>query len=108
MALIDPIQSNPAATTETNVYTVATGKQLVISSLTVCNRDNADHTFRLYLAPGGAVTSNEMYVYYDVQIPANDTFAATLGITLIEDSVIRVYADAQELSFQFFGDLSDI
>jgi hypothetical protein len=96
-------QVNPAATTNTTLYTVPAATSTVISSLTVCNRSATATSFRIAIRPAGATISNEHYLYYDVIIAGNDTFAATLGITLATTDVITVYATLATLSFHAYG-----
>lgn len=95
-------QSAPSATTETDLYTVPSATTTAISSLVICNRSTAT-TFRVYVADNGGVTANKMYLYYDTPIAANDTFIATIGITLEATDVLRVYAGSANLSFNAFG-----
>jgi hypothetical protein len=94
-------QSAPAATTETTLYTAPS--QAVASSLVVCNRSATPTTFRVTVAVAGAATESKQYLYYDLLIGGNDSFAATLGITLAATDVIRVYAGAATLSFSLYG-----
>ena len=96
-------QVAPLATTLTTLVTVPAGKGVVCSSLIVCNRDAAATTFRVAVRVGGAAISDEHYLYYDVPISGNTTFAATLGITLAAADVVSVYAGAATLSFNLFG-----
>lgn len=96
-------QTNPTATTLTDSYTNATAGGAVVSSLTVCNRSATQTTFRVSVAVAGAADDNKQYIYYDVIIPGNDTFIATVGITLANTDVIRVYATLATLTFNFFG-----
>lgn len=96
-------QSNPSAVTLTDAYTVPSSTQTVISSITVSNRSATATSFRISLAINGAANSNEQYLYYDLPIAGNDTFAFTLGVTLDAADVIRVYATLATLSFNIFG-----
>lgn len=96
-------QSDPSATTLTDVYTVPASTETTISTLTVANRSSSATSFRISVAPAGAADSDEQYLYYDIATAGNDTFAATLGITLEATDVVRVYATDATLSFQFFG-----
>lgn len=96
-------QQAPSATTETTLYTVPSSTQTVISTIVVCNRGGSATTFRIYFAPAGAGTSNSMYTHFDVNINANDSFAATLGVTLATTDVIRVFAGNANLTFSAFG-----
>ena len=96
-------QSNPNAATLTAAYTVPGSTEAIISTLTVANRSGTATSFRVSIAVGGAGDSNEQYLYYDIPIGGNDTFAATLGITLAATDVVRVYATLATLSFNLFG-----
>lgn len=96
-------QSAPGATTETDLYTVPSATAVVASSVVVCNRGGSATTFRVSVAVGGGATANKDYLYYDVAIAANDTFAATLGITLAATDKVKVYAGNANLSFSLFG-----
>lgn len=96
-------QADPLATTLTDLYTVPAVTQAAISSLTVCNRTGATQTFRVTVAPAGAADTAKHYLYYDLPIAPNDTFIATVGITLGATDKVRCYASAQALSFNLFG-----
>lgn len=95
-------QAAPSTTTEADLYVVPALTSVAVSSIVVCNRGTAT-SFRIYIAVAGAATANKMYLYYDVPIAANDTFIATIGITLGAADVVRVYAGSADLSFNIFG-----
>ena len=96
-------QSAPSATTNTDVYTVGSGKSAVVSTVTVCNRAATSATYRIAIRVAGSALSNEEYIAYDATVPANDTIALTLGITLAATDVVTVYASTANLSFNLFG-----
>jgi hypothetical protein len=96
-------QSSPAATTPADVYTVPSATTAVISTVNICNRGAAASTFRLAVRPAGATISNEMYLAYDVAIPANDSIALTLGVTMATTDVFTVEASTADFSFNIFG-----
>jgi hypothetical protein len=96
-------QSAPSATTNTDVYTVGSGKQAIISTITVANRSASGRTYRIAIRPAGATLANQHYIAYDVSLAANDTTALTLGITLTATDVVTVYASTTDLSFGIFG-----
>lgn len=95
-------QSNPVAVTGTIIYTVPDSKATVVSSLVVCNRGVAG-SFRIYVTYAGNIPGLKDYLYYDVAIAANDTFTATLGITLSNADYISVYSSTANFSFSVFG-----
>jgi len=96
-------QVAPLAVTETDLYTVPGATSAVASSVIVCNRGGTSTSFRISHAVGGGATTNKDYLYYDVVIPRNDTFVATLGATMATTDKIKVYAGNGNLSFQLYG-----
>tara|TARA_R110002126_G_scaffold51939_1_gene141847 strand:+ start:21206 stop:21535 length:330 start_codon:yes stop_codon:yes gene_type:complete len=96
-------QVDPLAATLTTLYTVPGATTCGVSSIIVCNRSATATSFRVAIRPGGAGISDEHYIYYDVTIAGNDTFIATVGITLATTDVISVYATLATLSFQAHG-----
>lgn len=96
-------QSAPLAATLTDIYTVPAVTSAVVSSVTICNRSATATTFRLSVAQAGAADTNDQYIYYDVTLAGNDTFIATIGISLATTDVIRCYATLATLTFAVFG-----
>jgi len=96
-------QSSPTATTETALYTVPAATSAVASSVIVCNRSAVLSTFRISIAIAGATTAPKDYIYYDLPIGANDTFIATIGVTLAATDEVRVYSSNTNLSFSLYG-----
>lgn len=95
-------QASPLATTETLLYKVS-AVSAVVSSLIVCNRAATQTSFRIAVVPNGITTANSHYIYYDLLIGGNDTFIATIGVTLKTNDVIRVYSNSANLSFSVYG-----
>jgi len=96
-------QAAPLATTETDLYTVPITASAVASSIIVCNRGTTQATFRVSVSSGGFATTNKDYIYYDLLIAGNDTFIATIGITLGPTDKVRVYASSANFSFSLYG-----
>lgn len=96
-------QTKPSAATLTDSYTVPASTETTVSTVTVANQSSTATSFRISVAVAGAADSAEQYLYYDIAIPGNDTFAATLGVTLAATDVIRVYNTLATCSFNFFG-----
>jgi hypothetical protein len=96
-------QSAPGATTNTNVYTVPSSTQSVVSTITVCNRDSSSATYRIAIRPNGATISNEHYIAYDASVPSKETIAITIGITLDENDIVTVYSSNANTTFNVFG-----
>jgi hypothetical protein len=96
-------QSAPSATTNTDVYTVGSGKQTTISTITVCNRSASAATYRIAVRPNGATIANEHYIAYDAPINSNDSVTWTIGMTVDAADVVTVYASTANLSVNIFG-----
>ena len=96
-------QVAPVAATETVAYTVPTSTDTVVSSLIVCNRAATSALFRVGVSVGGGALVNADYLYYDVTIAGNDTFVATVGVTMSATDEFRVESSTANLTFSFFG-----
>lgn len=96
-------QSNPAATTQTTLYTVPASTSAVVSTVTITNLAGTDATFRLAVRPAGETLANKHYITYDTTVPANDMVALTLGVTLATTDVVACYASTANVSFGIFG-----
>ena len=96
-------QSAPSATTNTDVYTVGSGKQAIISTIIVANRAATAASYRIAIRPAGATLANQHYIAYDIPIALNDSTTLTLGITLQATDVITVYCSSANFSVNIFG-----
>ena len=96
-------QSAPSATTATNVYTVGSGVETVISTIIIANRAATAGSFRLSVRPNGGTQTNAMYCAYGVPVAANDSTTLTLGLTLDATDVITVYCSSADMSINIFG-----
>ena len=92
-------QVAPSAATLTTLYTAPAATEAIVSTLTICNRSAVATSFRVALRALGASIADEHYLYYDILIPGNESFAATLGWTLQATDVVSVYATLATLSF---------
>jgi hypothetical protein len=101
-------QSAPAATTDTNIYTVPSAKEAVVSTIVVANRNAASRLFRIAVRPAGATLANEHYVAFDTTVAGGDSTTLTLGITLATTDVITGRSATTDLSFSVFGSEIDI
>lgn len=93
----------PSATMLTTLYTVPSTTSTTVSSIVVANSSATPTSFRISVAVAGAADNAKQYLYYDVPIGGNDTFIATVGLTLATTDLIRVYATLATLSFNVFG-----
>jgi len=91
------------AASNTNLYTVPSSTETIISTITVCNRSTSGKTYRIMVRPDNESLATKHYLAYDVVIAANDTVALTLGITLNAADKLDIYSSDTTLSFTAFG-----
>ena len=97
-------QSNPAATTETTLYTVPAATSTVISSLVITNQTATAATYRIAVRPSADTsTAAKHWIVYGATVAASDATVLTIGATLATGDVVRVYASTANLSFSAFG-----
>ena len=97
-------QVAPAATTETNLYTVPVSTQAVVSSIAITNQAASSATFRIAVRPSAdATTAEKHYLVYGTTIGAADTVVLTIGVTLAASDKIQVFGSSATLSFSAYG-----
>lgn len=96
-------QSNPSATTNTDIYTVPSATSAVISTIVICNQTSSTATYNIAVRKAGATLTAAQYIAYQVTVGASDSTALTLGITMATTDVLTVYSSTSTLSFTAFG-----
>lgn len=98
-------QLAPAANSLVSLYTVPVATAAATSSIVICNQNSSASNilFRISIAISGAADDPKQYVYYDIPLMNNDTFIATIGMTLTAGDIIRVRTDTANVSFSLFG-----
>jgi len=96
-------QVNPAATTATTAYTVASSTEAVISTITIANLGPAPATYRIAVRPDGATLENKHYIVYDSSVAPQSTDTLTIGMTLNAADVVTVYSSTATMAFNLFG-----
>jgi len=97
-------QLDLTTTSLTDLYTVPSSTETVVSTVIIANRTASSTTFRLAIRVDGDAISNQHYIAYDVPVAANDSTTLTLGITMVATDVMTVSAgDANALSINAFG-----
>ena len=97
-------QVDLTTTALTTLLTVGAGKEVVISTIIIANRNASADSFRIAIQTDGDAISNSHYIAFDVPVAANDSTTLTLGITLQATDVVTVSAGtADRLSINAFG-----
>lgn len=93
----------PSATILTTLYTVPSATQTSVSSIFVCNQSGANILFNISVAVNGAADNPKQYIYFQVPLDPNDSFVATVGLSLATGDIVRVLSDTGSVSFNLFG-----
>lgn len=96
-------QASPTSNADTDLYTVPASTQAVISSIVICNRDEANNTFRIAVRPAGAALANQHYISFDTDVPARDTISLSLGMSLGNTDVVTINTISGNVSYSLFG-----
>lgn len=96
-------QSNPSATTNTDLYTVPSDAATTTSSLVVCNQTAGGVSYRIAIRPAGEALALKHYIAYDKALAANESYPFILGMTLAATDVVTIYASSASMSFNLFG-----
>jgi hypothetical protein len=95
-------QIEPAATTQTTLYTVPAATEAIISSITVCNR-GAAATYRIAVRGSGAALADAHYIAYGANLGAGETEFITAGLALEATTIVAVYASHADVAFGCWG-----
>lgn len=94
----------PGVAILSDFYTVPLATSTSTSSIVICNQNGSVNIlFRVSVAVGGSADNSKQYIYYDLALGGNDTFIATIGLSLGSGDVIRVQSSAANVSFNLFG-----
>lgn len=96
-------QADLGATTLTSVYTVPGGTTAALSSVVFCNRNVAARTIRWSVAVASAADDPKQYLAYGMNVPANDSLAFPIGVSLGPADQVRAWASAVDVSVSIFG-----
>jgi hypothetical protein len=102
-------QAHMTTTSDTDIYTVPSATETIISTMIVANIGTAATTFNIALRDAGATLADQHYIAKEVPVAANDSTTLTLGMALEATDVVTVTAGtANALSFNLFGAEIDV
>ncbi len=98
-------QANPAATTNTTLYTASA--PAVGSTLVIVNQGSSDATVRVWKRPLGAAVAASQVIVYDLLLRAAGSNAnaayLTIGLSFQNSDVVTVWASTASVSFVLEG-----
>lgn len=96
-------QTDPTATTLTDIYTVPSVTSAIVEGIIICNRSATPTTVRVAVSVGGGAIANKDYVIFDMALAGNQTITFNGVITMATTDKLRVYATLATVSFNAFG-----
>lgn len=97
-------QGHLTTTNDTDLYTVPSATETVISTIVVANVTSSSGTYNIAIRPDGDTLANSHYIAKGVTLGGNDSVSLTMGITLDAGDVITIATDTiNTFSFNVFG-----
>jgi hypothetical protein len=91
-------------TTESTLYTVPTGKKVIIKDITICNTSSTDATISLSIVPSGNTAAASNRILASLKVTANSTVDITLSQVMNEgDFISGLQATAGALTVLISG-----
>lgn len=101
-------QSNPSASTWTVVKEGASGKEYVVSSISIANQGSTTGTFRLAHVVGGTGSPSTAEIFWpSTALVPSQCQVITIGITFEDGDSIQAYCSTGDFSVNIWGDESD-
>jgi hypothetical protein len=98
-----PVSSGAATTAVSTLYTVATGKQFLLTDIDICNTASSAATFTIYIVPSGGTAGASNALFYTAPINPNTTVQWTGTQSLSAGSTIQALASATTVTFKVSG-----
>jgi hypothetical protein len=90
--------------TSSDIVTVPSGKQHILSSLMVANTTASPVTYRVHVRIAGAAVATSNAIVYDSTVAPNDTVSLTLAMSLDAADVVTVVSGTSgSLTVTAFG-----
>lgn len=96
-------RANPAATTDTTIYTSAASTKTLISCIHVCNTSGAGETFRIHFVPSGGTADTSNAVIYNLTCPSGIPFILNGAYLLETGDFISVRSSGGNCTFSASG-----
>lgn len=98
-------QSNPDATTLTDILTV-TNPPVIVDGIFVCNEDSVGVTVRVAICPNAEAIDPKHYLAYDTPLGPGRTLSVDFprdGMRLGAQAIVRGYASTGNVGFTVTG-----
>jgi hypothetical protein len=76
------------STSETTLYTVSSGKTVIVKDITLCNTSSSDATISLSIVPSGGIAGNTNRILASLKVSANSVVDITLSQVMNEGDFI--------------------
>lgn len=96
--VVKNFHAQPTSNTDTVIYTCPASTTAVLSNINICNKNATAVTVRVFRRVLGS--SPDIYKYFDVTIPNNDTFNRVAGDVMVDTDVLYVRSSATNVDFE--------
>jgi CDP-diglyceride synthetase len=96
------VQGTAAVGTYATLYNTSASATAVISSILVANTASTAATYRIGIMGSAGTPGNSEWVAFGALVPANDTIALTIGVTLGNSQFVRVSSSANTVAFSAY------
>ena len=96
-------QHNATANLTADVYTVPGSTSAVLSTISICNQTAANASYSVAIAPSGETANDKHFIVKGGAVPAADSIALTLGLTMGATDVVRCNTNTNNVSFSVYG-----
>ena len=96
------VQGTSSTGTYTTLYTTGTGEVAVFSTIAIVNTASAAATYRIGFDTTAGTPDATEWLVYDATVAGNDTVFLSLGVSIPQNTYIRVSSSATTVTFQAF------
>jgi hypothetical protein len=96
------LQGTAAVETFGTLYSTSASATAVLSTIAICNTASTSATYRIGIMGSAGTPSASQWLAFGALVPANDTIALTLGVTLGNSQFVRVSSSANTVTFSAY------
>ena len=96
------VQGTSSVDSYTTLYNTTAGKSAVLSTIAIVNTASAAATYRIGFDTTEGTPNATEWLAYGSNVPANDAVYLSLGVSIPQNTYIRVSSSANSVTFQAF------
>jgi len=96
------VQGTASVSTYTTLYNTTAGKSAVLSTIAIVNTSASAQTYRIGFDTTAGTPDATEWLAYGTSVPANDAVYLSIGVSIPENTYIRVSSSSDTVTFQAF------